>query len=102
MFRVPQNPDTPTFDDTFKVGFFRWLTSKKTERGEWMRRRNAATRLAAENQVAKARTRQAETDADRAAWKTELEQLKASGASRKEQMAAAKRRGETVKRRRAS
>jgi len=65
MFRVPQNPDTPTFDDTFRVGFFRWLTSKKTERGEWARRRNAAAKVAETNQIARS---QASGDAAREQW----------------------------------
>lgn len=42
MFRVPNNPDQPTFDDTFKVGFWRWLISSAADRKEWARRRNAA------------------------------------------------------------
>lgn len=58
MFRVPSNPDSPTFDDTFKVSFGRWLTSKKTDRHEWARRRNAAAKLAAQNQVARAAERE--------------------------------------------
>lgn len=43
MFRVPSDRDAPTFDDTFKIGFFRWLVSKSADRKEWTRRRNAAT-----------------------------------------------------------
>lgn len=50
MFRVPASADAPTFDHTFKVGFFRWLSSNGTERIEWARRRNAAARLAKFNQ----------------------------------------------------
>jgi hypothetical protein len=50
MFRIPANADAPTFDDTFDVGFFRWLTSKKAERVEWRRRRDAAAKTAAANQ----------------------------------------------------
>jgi hypothetical protein len=53
MFRVPTNPDNPTFDNTFKVGFVRWLTSSKTDRGEWARRRNAAAKTAETNQNAR-------------------------------------------------
>ncbi|WP_326564543.1 hypothetical protein [Micromonospora peucetia] len=52
MFRVPSDPARPTFDHTFKVGFFQWLTSNKTNRQEWQRRRNAAAQTARENQVA--------------------------------------------------
>lgn len=50
MFRVPQDADRPTFDHTFKVGFGRWLTSSGRDRREWGRRRNAAARLATQNQ----------------------------------------------------
>lgn len=50
MFRVPSDPVRPTFDQTEKVGFFRWLTSGKDERREWMRRRNAAAEVARVNQ----------------------------------------------------
>lgn len=53
MFRVPLNPDYPTFDQTEKIGFVRWLTSGKAERVEWARRRNAAAQLARTNQVAR-------------------------------------------------
>lgn len=50
MFRVPVSGEMPTFDQTFKVGFWRWLTSKAPERKEWMRRRTAAARTAGRNQ----------------------------------------------------
>lgn len=40
--RVPSDPNNPTYDSTFNVGFWRWLTSSKDERKEWARRRNAA------------------------------------------------------------
>ena len=53
MFRVPVDGDNPTFDDTFKVGFGKWLTSSAAERKEWARRRNAAARLARTNQLAR-------------------------------------------------
>lgn len=53
MFRVPSDADTPTFDQTFKVGFWRWLTSSGTDRKEWGRRRNAAAKLARANQDAR-------------------------------------------------
>ncbi|MGH3518810.1 MAG: hypothetical protein ACRDT2_04905 [Natronosporangium sp.] len=51
MFRVPSDPAVPTFDETTKVGFFRWLTSSGPERKEWARRRNAAARTAQVNQL---------------------------------------------------
>jgi hypothetical protein len=57
MFRVPSDATAPTFDQTFKVGFLRWLTSKKDERREWMRRRNAAARTAKNNQDQRLRGR---------------------------------------------
>lgn len=40
--RVPSDPDNPSYDHTFRVGFWRWFTSKSHERKEWTRRRNAA------------------------------------------------------------
>jgi len=57
MFRVPMDPERPTFDQTFKVGFVQWLTSKADERREWMRRRNAAARLAQKHQDERIRQR---------------------------------------------
>ncbi len=42
MFKVPSDPDNPSYDDTFTVSFWRWLTSSKADRGEWRRRKNAA------------------------------------------------------------
>lgn len=53
MFRIPVDADTPTFDNTFKVSFRRWMTSSATERKEWARRRNSAARLANKNQLAR-------------------------------------------------
>lgn len=65
MFRVPTSADNPTFDDTFKVSFWKWLGSKKHDRGEWMRRRNAGAKFAERNQI----QRQKEArDAARAQW----------------------------------
>lgn len=40
--RVPSDPNNPTYDHTFNVGFMRWLKSNAAERREWARRRNAA------------------------------------------------------------
>lgn len=57
MFRVPRDPNSPTFDDTFKVSFWRWLTSSAADRKEWMRRRNAAAKVAMRNQEARRRER---------------------------------------------
>jgi len=57
MFRVPVSADAPTFDETFKVSFWQWLTSKAPERKEWMRRRNAAAKVAMRNQEARRRER---------------------------------------------
>ena len=53
MFRVPKDSEKPTFDHTFKVGFFRWLTSKGGDRVEWMRRRRIAAERARLNQNAR-------------------------------------------------
>lgn len=64
MFRVPANPDAPTFDDTFTVGFGKWLTSSAAERKEWARRRNAAARLAASRQRQRADDWAARTQAE--------------------------------------
>jgi hypothetical protein len=51
MFRVPVSGEEPTFDDTFKISFWRWLTSKSAERREWFNRRRAGSKLAAANQI---------------------------------------------------
>ena len=48
--RVPNDPVEPSFDQTFRVGFWAWLTSSKTDRVEWARRRNVAARIAEVNQ----------------------------------------------------
>lgn len=53
MFRVPSDAAVPTFDQTFKVGFFRWLSSSATDRQEWATRRNIAAKLAGANRVAR-------------------------------------------------
>ncbi|MFG2056669.1 hypothetical protein ACGFI9_21865 [Micromonospora sp. NPDC048930] len=50
MFRVPVDPNHPTFDHTFTVTIGQWLTSRKQQRVEWMRRRNEAAGLAARHQ----------------------------------------------------
>jgi len=55
MFRVPTDPDRPTFDQTTKVSFWQWFTSSKPDRKEWQRRRNAGAKLAAANQKARRR-----------------------------------------------
>jgi len=65
MFRVPANAEMPTFDHTFKVGFWRWLVSKSHEREEWMRRRNAAAKLAKQNQNQRAAEWRAQKEAER-------------------------------------
>ena len=54
MFRVPADPTNPSFDHTFKVGFFGLLRSSKADRAEWARRRNAAAKLAEQHQNARA------------------------------------------------
>lgn len=50
VFRVPTDPNNPTYDSTYKVSFWEWLTSTKRERQLWRIRRDAAARLAARNQ----------------------------------------------------
>jgi hypothetical protein len=40
--RVPANPDHPTYDHTFRVGFWQWFTSSTAQRKEWARRKRAA------------------------------------------------------------
>lgn len=59
MFRVPNSADNPTYDDTFKVGFWRWLTSSAADRKEWARRRNAAIPTSRSVRYADERARQA-------------------------------------------
>jgi hypothetical protein len=66
MFRVPTDPTHPSFDQTFKVGFFRWLRSSKVDRLEWRRRRNAAAELAGEHQRAAITERRRRLDAEAA------------------------------------
>lgn len=41
MFTVPADPDNPSYDRTFTVSFWQWLTSSKADRQEWRRRRDA-------------------------------------------------------------
>lgn len=53
MFRVPMNPNRPTFDETFKVSFWRWMKSSAYERREWVRRRGSAAKVAERNQIAR-------------------------------------------------
>lgn len=70
--RVPSDPDNPTYDHTFHVGFWRWFTSKGHERKEWARRRNAATHTSASIRKLKqaeqwAKDKQEARDAERAA-----------------------------------
>lgn len=52
MFRVPVDPHRPSYDSTFTVTFWQWLTSHKAQRMEWVRRRKIAWRLAQEQPVA--------------------------------------------------
>jgi hypothetical protein len=49
MFRVPVDAESPTFDDVFKVSFWRWLTSRAADRHEWRRRRDTAAQVAQRN-----------------------------------------------------
>lgn len=52
MFRVPINPEFPSFDETEKIGFARWLFSTRAERKEWIRLRTDAAKRAQRNQEA--------------------------------------------------
>jgi|GEM_PF-2599579 len=70
MFRVPSDPDNPSLDDTFKVGFGQWLKSSAAERKEWTRRKTAALR-----------TKSAE---DRARLQAKAEDMRADNAARSE------------------
>jgi hypothetical protein len=70
--RVPSDPDNPTYDNTFTVGFWRWFTSSAAERKEWARRRRAAIHTSSSvrklNRAEQwARDKQAAKDAERAA-----------------------------------
>lgn len=42
MFRVPSDPNHPTFDHTHKVSFWQWLTSSAQQRRQWRTLRDAA------------------------------------------------------------
>lgn len=42
MWTVPRNAEDPSYDDAEKIGFWRWLTSSKADRTEWVRRRKIA------------------------------------------------------------
>jgi hypothetical protein len=53
-FRVPVDPERPSFDRTFRVSLGRWLRSSRGERAEWARRRQAAAEAAQRNQEARA------------------------------------------------
>lgn len=46
MFRVPNDAETPRMDDTTKISFRRWFTSSRSDRDEWVRRRNVAQKIA--------------------------------------------------------
>lgn len=42
MFRVPSDPQHPTFEHTHKVSFWQWLTSSAKQRHHWRALRDAA------------------------------------------------------------
>lgn len=48
MFRVPTDPENPTYDQTFKLSFRQWLFCKADERREWVRRRKIADKITRE------------------------------------------------------
>jgi ferric-dicitrate binding protein FerR (iron transport regulator) len=78
MFRVPVDPENPTFDQTERITFRRWLTSTAEERREWTRRRNAAAKLAQANREAKLNehTEQMKAKAKEAAKKAGVDDIR--------------------------
>jgi hypothetical protein len=42
LLRVPASAEHPSFDQLERVTFWRWLTSSKSDRLEWTRRRKLA------------------------------------------------------------
>lgn len=50
MFRVPNDFVNPTFDDTRKISFWKWLTSNAYQRHIWRSLRDHATKTAQQNQ----------------------------------------------------
>lgn len=94
MFRVPSDPDSPSFDQTFKVGFWRWLTSSGADRKEWARRRNLAAKAAQRGQQQRidqwAGRKQAEAQAGMDAARGRMRQAQADYAERMQQIDAQK------------
>lgn len=94
MFRVPSDPDSPSFDQTFKVGFWRWLTSSGADRKEWARRRNLAAKAAQRGQQQRidqwAGRKQAEAQAGMDAARAHMQQTQADYAVRVQQIDAQK------------
>lgn len=72
MFRVPANPDNPTFNNTIKIGLWRWLTSSAADRKEWARRRNVAAKTAQANQLNRQQIRGDERSAELRKQRAEL------------------------------
>jgi hypothetical protein len=66
MFKVPSDPDNPTYDHTFTVGFMQWLTSSAADRAEWKRRKNAAIPTSRSVQYAKGKADEAAAKAQEA------------------------------------
>lgn len=66
MFKVPNDPRNPTYDNTRTIGFWQWLTSSKADRSEWRRRRDAATHTTATARTLHAYGRYAEGRLDQA------------------------------------
>jgi hypothetical protein len=89
MFRVPVDAAAPTFDATFKVGWWRWLTSSRADRVEWARRRNAAAQLAGANLRQRTSTAAAEA---KARYEVASEASRKSWAPAKEAFRQARRR----------
>lgn len=82
MFKVPNDPRNPTYDNTRTIGFWQWLTSSKADRSEWRRRRDAATHTTRTARTLHAYERHAEARVQegrqaKADLKAERQQIKA-------------------------
>lgn len=66
MFKVPRDPQNPSYDDTFTVGFWKWLTSSGNDRKEWQRRKNAAIHTSRSVRYTQGKAEEASQKADEA------------------------------------
>ena len=67
MFKVPTDPNNPSYKQATKVTFWQWLTSSKQQRQDWRTRRDAVgrarvARAHARVEQAEAATRQAKAN----------------------------------------